>query len=226
MRYFGLTLFTILAALPLTSPRLAAQQRDFLTQSEADQVRDTQEPNERMKLYLHFAKQRVDQVNQLLAKDKPGRSALIHDLLEDYANIIDAIDTVADDALDRKLPIAPGNSAVASGEKELLEKLNKITAAQPKDLSRYEFVLQQAVDTTKDSYDLAKEDLGARTAEVASKEKKERAERQAVMTPEEKKDAAAQQHAADEQQINKRKAPSLLKPGETLDSVNQRPPQN
>ena len=112
-------------------------------------------------------------MNQLLAKEKPGRSALIHDLLEDYANIIEAIDTVADDALQRKLPIEAGNAAVASGEKEMLEKLKKITDSQPKDVARYEFVLQQAVETTEDSYDLTKEDLHERAAEVAEKEKKE-----------------------------------------------------
>lgn len=221
MRYFGLTLVTLSVALSL----YGQSQRDFLTENEADQVRNTQEPNERMKLYLHFARQRLDQVNQLLSRDKPGRSALIHDLLEDYGNIIDAIDTVADDALKRKLAIVQGNSAVASGEKEMLEKLTRITDSQPKDLDRYQFVLQQAVETTEDSYALAHQDMGARTAEVASEEKKEKAERAAMMTPEEKKDAAAQQHATDEQQVNKRKAPSLLKPGETLDSVNKRPPQ-
>ncbi|HML15844.1 MAG TPA: hypothetical protein VK419_02415 [Bryobacteraceae bacterium] len=209
MRYCGLMLITICAALPM-----AAQTRDFLTNDEADQVRNVQEPNDRMKLYLHFARQRMDQVTQLLAKDKPGRSALIHDLLEDYANIIESIDTVADDALQRKLAIGVGNAAVAAGEKELLEKLNKISDAQPKDLARYQFVLDQAVETTQDSLDLAKEDLAARAAEIAEKEKKERAEREAMMTPEEKKQAQAEQKTDDKP---KRKAPTLLRPGETVD---------
>src|SRR5208282_5461762 len=106
-------------------------QRDFLTPDEADQVRLAQNPNDRLKLYLYLAKQRLNIAQSVLAKEKAGRSILVHNALEDFSQIIDAIDTVADDALKRKLDVKEGMAAVSKDEKELLAGLEKIQDSQP-----------------------------------------------------------------------------------------------
>lgn len=185
-------------------------QRDFLTSDEADQVREVQDPNLRLPLYVQFAKQRLDQVSQLLSKDKPGRSLLIHDLLEDYNKIIDAIDTVSDDALKRKMDVHEGMAALAAGEKDLLDSLHKMEAAGPKDYSRYEFALKQAVESTADSLELSGQDLASRSTEVLAKEQKEKQERDSVLTAKE----IDQKKVEEKKTEPKRKVPTLLKKGE------------
>jgi hypothetical protein len=196
----------------LAAGAMLAADRDFLTSDEADQIREAQDPNIRVQLYMKFAKQRLDQVKQLIAKDKPGRSALIHDLLDDYSNIIDAIDTVAEDSLKRKKGLDVGMAKVRDTEKTMLADLQKIKDSSPRDLERYDFVLKAAIDSTEQSIE-ASGDLGKRATDVLAKEKKEKEERQAMATPSELKQKAeeAKKEASDPK---RRKPPTLYKPGE------------
>ncbi len=204
---------TLLVCALLAVPLAAQQQRDFLTTDEGDQIREAQDPNDRLALYIHFARQRLNQVDHLLAREKPGRSILIHDALDDYANIIDAIDAVADDAMQRHKDVKVGLAAVATAEKEMLAGLQKIQENPPKDVSRFDFVLKQSIDGTSDSLDLAQEDPTVRAAAIKAKQSKENKEREAAMTPAEREEKKAEEAKADRDK-EKRKAPTLLRPGE------------
>jgi hypothetical protein len=208
MRNLILTLMASLLTLPL-----AAQQRDFLTPDETDQLREVQEPNARLGLYSKWALLRLDEIEQMMASNKAGRAAFIHDLLEDYGHIVEAMDTVADDALRRKIAIDTGVTALTVSEKDMLTRLQKIRDAKPKDLARYEFVLADAIDTTQDSLELNQADLPGRAASVAAKEAKEKEERLATMTPAEVKERKAEEKKT---APPKKKGPTLMRPGEKL----------
>ena len=208
MRNLILTLMASLLMLPV-----AAQQRDFLTPDETDQLREVQEPNARLGLYSKWALLRLDEIEQMIASNKAGRAAFIHDLLEDYGHIIEAMDAVADDALRRKIALDTGVAALTVSEKDMVTRLQKIRDAKPKDLARYEFALNDAIDTTQDSLELNQADLPGRAASMAAKEAKEKEERLATMTPDEVKERKAEEKKT---APPKKKAPTLMRPGEKL----------
>jgi len=194
-----------------------AQERDFLTADEIDRLREIQEPNARLKLYVEFARERLALLQQFLSKEKAGRSVLIHNTLEDYTHIIEAIDTVADDALVRKVNLDIGMKEVASAESEMLATLHKVEESAPKDLSRFDFVLKNAIDTTSDSKELSEEDVHTRTSDLEAHEKKEKQEKDALLGDKEKKEKDKEKKAADASTDDgkpKRKPPTLYKPGE------------
>jgi hypothetical protein len=187
-----LAVLCLFSALPC-----APQPPDFLTASEVDQVREAQEPNARLHVYLQFAKARVAMIEQFVAQEKPGRGTLIKMTLDEYVSIIEAIDTVTDDALLRKKEVDKGMAEVAAAEKQMLAALEKVAASKPADLAIYRFSLEQAVDSTRDSMELSLADLKTRAEEVQAKADKEEKEK--------KKDAGAEP---------KKKAPTLRRPGE------------
>jgi hypothetical protein len=206
----------VLLCFALVVSLVAQQQRDFLTADEADQVRLAQLPNDRLKLYVHFARQRLDLLQRMFSSQKPGRSALIHDTLEDYSQIIEAIDVVTDDGLKRKVEVNLGVAEVVHAEREMLPILKKFLESQPKDISRYEFSLKLAIETTSDSLDLAQQDLADRYEAVQAKAEKEKKEIESVTQPKDLEEKKAEEKKAAATDQKKRKPPSLLKPGEQV----------
>ncbi|MGP8244975.1 MAG: hypothetical protein ACLQVN_10710 [Bryobacteraceae bacterium] len=188
------------------------QSRDFLSADEADQIRAAQEPNARLELYAHFARARVDLVKNLLSRDKPGRSILIHNALEDYNGILDAIDNVVDDALEHKRDVSSGLNAVSNEEIAAATMLRKIQASQPKDLDRYDFVLRDAISGTEDSIAMDREDLRDRALDLEQRRKEEKKEIQSNKSDAQKAEDAKTQPVQDQP-----KPPTLYRPGEKKD---------
>ena len=201
-------LILLLIALPLLA------QRDFLTPDEVERIREAQEPNLRLTLYTNYAKLRLDLLKQLFAKEKPGRSILIYNQLDQYTKIIEAIDIVADDALRRKLDLTLGIAEVAKAEEKMLAELQKFSASEPKDISRYDFVLKNAIEVTQDSLEISKADLKDRGRTVAEREVAIKKEREALLSSEDKKEKAEAEKKSGETERKTRKAPTLRRKDE------------
>ena len=201
-----------------------AQERDFLTPDEADQVREIQEPNKRLAIDVKFAQLRMELLKQSLASTKPGRSIFIHDTLEDLTRLIEAIDTVSDDAIRRKVDLDKGLALVIDAEKAILEELTKVSEAPPKDYARYKFTMEQAQETIQDSVELAGQDLKTRGAALAQRDKREKAERDEIGS---ETDAKAAEKSAKKQAGNApgaaptKKAPTLRRKGEVVPDKQQ-----
>jgi hypothetical protein len=204
------------AAVALLRAPAAAQDRDFLTGDETAQIKEAQEPNERIALYAKFARRRIDLIKSLLSKDKVGRSIVIHDALDDYAQIIDAIDAVVDDALQRKVDVKEGLAKAEGYERDALPLLKRIRESQPKDLDRYDFVLKTAIDTTNDALDSATADLGERAKDVQFRTAQEKKTLEQMQTPVGREAKPAQEKKDGEQPQEQRKPPTLLRPGEKM----------
>jgi hypothetical protein len=200
----------------------SAPARDFLTTDEADQIRLTQETNARLVKYAEFARQRVELASQLAQEGKAGRTTRIHEALDDYIRIIEAMDTVADDALLRRVDIAKGISSVIESQEEFLAALEALQESEPEDMARYRFVLETAIDTTADSLEINQEDLADRRSDVVADDEQDRRNMEALMTPESVKERSAANAAEDEAEAEeKRRIPTLLREGETLPSERQ-----
>ena len=192
----------------------AGPQRDFLSDDEADQVRAAQDPNERLVCYLKFARLRLELVKQALVAEKPGRSKIIHDNLEDYTHIVEAMDAVIDDALARKLDLTKGVAMLAEREKEFLTTLQEFAARPAKDRHYFEFALKDATEATQDSLEESQHDLRERARRVLEEDVREKKKREAAMTPAELEKHKAEEKQADEKAKKTPKAPTLRRKGE------------
>jgi hypothetical protein len=133
-------------------PGRAQQQKDYLSEEEADKIRDAREPAERIKLYMAFAEDRLTkfeyEINRKVQERR--RSEILNGLLNGYAGCVDdAADQIVL-AREKHLDIREALKLMQSKDKQFLELLQRYEKDGP-DLDTYRDTLEDAIDGTRDA---------------------------------------------------------------------------
>ena len=144
---------TCLGLFLLVAAWAAAQRhRDPFTQAEIDEIRDVSwEPEQRLSLYVKFARARLVVMEQMRSdpktKDRPRQT---HDKLDDFLLIYDELNDNIDTYVDRKDDIRKPLKLIIDADTEFEAKLRALKDAADvpaEELQQYQFILTDILDT-------------------------------------------------------------------------------
>ena len=182
-RRTGLALALALTlALPLCLPRFsplwAERRRDPLNPLEIDQLRDAMlDPDLRLKLYVQFSRDRMTKLEQMRSDPKTTeRARQTHDMLEDFLAVYDELNDNIDMYVGRKDDIRKPLKIIIEADTEFQSKLRAIKNSantNAAEVSQYEFLLTDALDTVDSSADDHRKTV-AEVEEYMKKKKKQK----------------------------------------------------
>ncbi len=141
------------AGLPAARVHVPQDKKDYLMESEADKIRDANNPSERMKLYVGFADDRLKKFQYELTRStaERRRGEVLNGLMNAYSGCMDdAADQIAD-AKEKQLDIHASLKLLESKGKEFLEILQKLDQGNGPDYDTYKDTLEDAIIATKDA---------------------------------------------------------------------------
>lgn len=155
----------------------AQKHPDPLNQLEIDQLRDTaQDPLERLKLYVEFARARLQALDKARSDPKvTDRGGETHDRLQDFLDIFDELNDNVDTFADRKEDLRKALKVVVEGDGEFQSKLRALKDAagvSPAELKAYDFLLTNAIETVDSSIEDHRQLLEAQIEAAKQKKKK------------------------------------------------------
>lgn len=152
----------LLLTIGLTSPVCRAQlpHQDYLTETEANRIRDAENTNQRIHLFLEFAADRLRRFHQQLALPNPGprHAAILQDLLEAFAACLDDASGRLADGLDRGEDVRKGAEELDKRSREFLTELHRLRQARTQ-LLLYKDALDDATDAVEDARHAAEKAL-------------------------------------------------------------------
>lgn len=131
-------------------PGWTAQDGDFLTPDEVDAVRDAQEPEKRIPLYLEIVDIRLGAIRGAIAAVRSGGGRTAQRKLEEYTLVLEALETTIHDARQRRSPFPKAMELLKAKlpeARQFLESLDNENSPLYKD---YQFTLEEAVDVTRE----------------------------------------------------------------------------
>ena len=162
-------------ALSLLSAAWAQRRQDPLNPLEADQLRDAaQDPGERLKLYIVFARTRLTSLEQMRADAKlSDRVQQTRDRLQNFLDVYDELNENLDTFVERKADLRKPLKAVIEADTEFQAKLRALKSssdANKDEAKQYDFLLTSALDTIDSSVEDHRQLLGQQ--EEAARHKK------------------------------------------------------
>jgi hypothetical protein len=127
------------------------QQKDYLSGLEADKIRDAETVNERIKLFLTFADDRLKKFRYELEHPSSNRHGdMLNSLLNAYVGCVDDAADLIQLGLEKQDNIRQGIDLMTSRTKEFLVVLEKLSTDGPeRDL--YKDNLDDAIEGTRDA---------------------------------------------------------------------------
>ena len=159
-----LLLASVLISLPAASAAPGPQQKkEYLSETEADKIRDAGETGPRIALYAGFASDRIKKLQYEFDHIDPAdekRAERVNSLINGYTGCIDDAADLIEIGIEKQEDIRAGVKALGGKIKESLPYLKELAANGPERES-YKDNLDDAIEATQDA---------AKDVERASKE--------------------------------------------------------
>jgi hypothetical protein len=157
-RLFAFACFALLLGLSVSSTPARAQKKDYLSAAEAEQIRDSDTPADRIKLFISFANDRIKKLQYEFAHpgDSLHRADRLNAMINGYTGCIDDASDLIELGADKQQNIRDGIKDMQAHAPEFLSYLKEL-AAKGAEVDDYKDNLDDAVDATSDAIRTADE---------------------------------------------------------------------
>jgi hypothetical protein len=146
---FCLSLLAIAASFLAVPAR--AGQKDYLSSLESDKIRDAESTNERIKLFVTFADDRLKKFQYELQHPSSNKHPeMLNALMNAYVGCVDDAADLVQLGIQKQENIRPGIDLMAGRTKEFLQALEKLSA-DAIEIDIYKDNLNDAIEGTRDA---------------------------------------------------------------------------